>query len=56
MFDPVTGQRQTLLTYTSIYNTVADKELPTFDLMRDLNDDGLDDFIIRFRARDAGRW
>ncbi len=46
MFDPVTGQSQTLLTYTSIYNTVADKELPTFDLMRDLNDDGLDDFII----------
>ena len=45
-FDPVTGRSQTLVTYASIYNTVADKELPTFDVMRDLNDDGFDDFIV----------
>ncbi|MFT4821794.1 MAG: hypothetical protein ACI9PN_002662 [Candidatus Azotimanducaceae bacterium] len=45
-FDPVTGQRQTLVRFTSIYNNIVDKALPRFNMMRDLNDDGLDDFLV----------
>jgi hypothetical protein len=45
-FDPVTGQSQTLAEFTSIYNNIVDKALPHFDMMRDLNDDGLDDLIV----------
>lgn len=45
-FDPVTGQRQTLATFTSIYNNVVDKALPSVDMMRDLNNDGYDDLIV----------
>jgi hypothetical protein len=45
-YDPVTGQRQALVSFTSIYNNVVDKALPTLDVMRDLNGDGLDDLII----------
>jgi hypothetical protein len=45
-FDPITGRRQTLVTFTSIYNNSVEKALPTFDIMRDLNSDGLDDFIV----------
>jgi hypothetical protein len=45
-YDPVTGQRQALVSFTSIYNNVVDKALPSLDVMRDLNGDGLDDLII----------
>ena len=46
IFDPLTGHSQRLITFTSVYNSVPEKELLAFDVMRDLNDDGLDDFII----------
>lgn len=46
-YDPLTGLRQLLLAFpNALYSAPADKTIPVFDAMRDLNADGLDDFII----------
>ncbi|MEX2490091.1 MAG: VCBS repeat-containing protein [Pseudomonadales bacterium] len=45
-FDPRTGIRRKLVEYSSLYNVPAKERIPRLDLCRDLNNDGLDDFII----------
>jgi len=40
------GSRRPLIEFSSIYNAPVDQKLPKLDALRDLNDDGLDDFII----------
>jgi hypothetical protein len=44
--DPVDGATKPLIEFSSIYNGPVDQQLPKLDLARDLNGDGLDDFII----------
>lgn len=46
LLDPISGERRRLIEFSSIYNVPAKGSLPEIDVMRDLNDDGLDDFII----------
>lgn len=46
-YDPLTGTRVPLLGFpNSLFSAPADKAIPVFDAMRDLNGDGLDDFIV----------
>ena len=44
--DPRSGETKTLTEFSSIYNGPVDQQLPKLDLVRDLNGDDLDDFII----------
>ncbi|HIG44545.1 MAG: hypothetical protein ABGY96_21420 [bacterium] len=46
IFDPWTGSKQTILHHSSIYHAVVHDHLPRIDLFRDINGDGLDDFLI----------
>lgn len=45
-FDLRNRVRRKLIEFTSLYNVPLRKSVPILDLCRDLNDDGLDDFII----------
>lgn len=45
-FDPVSGKRTTLIPIRSIYNNPVKASLPKVDFFRDVNDDGLADFVI----------
>lgn len=45
-YDPYTNEREKLIRFSSIYRAAMHNSLPKMDLFRDLNDDGLDDFII----------
>ena len=45
-YDPYTGRRRELIGISSIYGTTIFGSIPKMDLFRDLNEDGLDDFII----------
>ena len=42
----VLGNDETLLGFTSLYNAPVLQRLPRFNVFRDLNGDGLDDFLI----------
>ncbi len=44
--DPRTGATKHLVDFSSIYNGPVDQKIPKLDMVRDLNGDGLDDFII----------
>ena len=45
-FDPVTSRRKELISISSIYGATILGSVPKIDFLRDLNGDGLDDFII----------
>jgi hypothetical protein len=45
-YDPYTGRRRELISMTSIYGAAIFGSIPKMDLFKDLNGDGLDDFII----------
>jgi len=44
--DPRTGATRHLIQFSSIYNAPVDQKIPKLDMVRDLNGDNLDDFII----------
>ncbi len=44
--DPRTGATRHLVEFSSIYNGPVDQKIPKLDMVRDLNGDSLDDFII----------
>lgn len=46
IYNPLTKKRQKLVDISTIYGSPMIGALPKMDLFRDLNDDGLDDFII----------
>lgn len=45
-YDPYTARRRELISISSIYGSPVFGSIPKMDLFRDLNGDGLDDFII----------
>lgn len=45
-YDPFTDTVRSLVSFRTIYNVPMKEELSALDQFRDLNDDGLDDFII----------
>lgn len=47
-FDPFSEplMLEPLVTFSSIYNNPMEEEFPAMNLFRDVNDDGLDDFVI----------
>ncbi len=45
-YDPYTGKRSRLISIASIYGSPIFGSVPKMDFFRDLNGDGLDDFII----------
>lgn len=45
-FDPFSGERTTLIEFRSIYNNPVEASLPRVDFFRDINGDGLADFVI----------
>lgn len=45
-YDPVQGRRIPLISFRSIYNLPFQDRVPVRDFFRDINNDGLDDFLI----------
>ena len=46
VYDPWTKTTQTLVRFSSIYGTAVFDEVPRINVFRDINGDGLDDFVI----------